>query len=159
MKRAIPLLMILASLPLAAKDFSFFDFWDMRTGEKFRISARVAGKPADIGSGQVIRIGKTKLSFRFRADVVGQSVRGDVDMAYLRVEKNNVLLKLQYKGLHNGKHEEAREIVQADAPLARLGILTFQYLNKLRFLQISRSSSGENKLITDWGAGTLTMER
>ncbi len=165
-RRALTVLVFCCALPRAAQAapaaFSFLKTMNLRQGQTFSIWIRTPGLfgagLSRVGEGRIKKLTERALHFDFSARILTRALQGDVALEYGGRTKNEILLKLTYSGSENGRPERSQETVRLDAFLAGGGIVSFHYHQNRRFLQISRSSSGENKFVTDWGAATLIHE-
>lgn len=149
-------------LPLGAApktDFSFLRTMSLRQGQVFSIYVKTPGLLGEslsrVGKGRVHTLSPRAMRFSFQASILTRNIEGDVALKYKGRRGNDLLLELNYKGKESGRPESSRETVKVDSFLAGRGIVSFHYHKNRRFLQISRSSKGENKFVTDWGAATL----
>ncbi|MCB1324751.1 MAG: hypothetical protein H7A21_11185 [Spirochaetales bacterium] len=154
------LLLALSGVPVGSQPvgqrFDFGQYLAMSSGQRFRIVAStgvLAG--SDLGSGRVVALEPDRLHMRFAIDVAGRSLRADLQVRFVSVQSRKLQLRLQYTGEQDGRPEQSSEVVQADAFLARNGILKFFYANGTRFLQLSVNSAGETRLVSDWGGARI----
>ena len=152
----------LPSGPLQAapkSNFSFLKATGLRQGDDFRIFAKTPGlfgtSLSQVGTGKVHVLSAREMRISFAVSILTRKISGDVRLKYKTKRGKDLLFELVYSGKENARPESSRETVKVDAFLGGRGIVAFHYHKARRFLQISRSSSGQNKFVTDWGAATL----
>lgn len=161
------LILLLLSAPFASvaapsTRFSFLNTMTLRQGQSFSIWARTPGMFGTslrrVGRGSIAVLTPYTLRFRFQASILTRDISGDVSIQYTGTSGGDLKFLLAYSGKENDRKESSRETVRVDSFLAEKGIVSFHYHKSQRFLQLSRSSSGENKFVTDWGAATLRRD-
>ncbi|MBX7059104.1 MAG: hypothetical protein K1X75_13640 [Leptospirales bacterium] len=106
-----------------------------------------------IGSGELQSISAQRLALSFA--IVPAAVEGRLSLRLLRQDQYSLYLALHFQGSVGGHSERIAETVRADRYLAENGHLAFRYNSNRYFFQLSRNSRGENRMITNWGAGRL----
>lgn len=158
----VPIACVPSAVAAPKNDFSFLKTMSLRQGDSFTVWVKTPGLLGSslekVGRGRVQTLNARALRFDFDVAILTRRISGDVNLKYKTRRGDDLILELVYSGKENDRAESSRETVKVDAFLASRGIVSFHYHKKRRFLQISRSSSGENKLVTDWGAATLRKE-
>jgi len=134
----------------ARKSFSFYKFISLKKG---KFSIVVNGK--EVGTGKIVKLNKKQLQLRFHLRPAFRKIQGFVNMRYKRSNRNHVFIRIKYKGKRKNRIEQSNETVTVPTFLANNGILTFHYMKRKRFFQLSRNSKGRTKIVTDWGIAAL----
>ena len=134
----------------ARKGFSFYNFLSLKSG---KFSIIVKGK--EVGSGKILKISRKQLQLSFLLKPSYRKIQGYVLMKYKGSNRNHIFIRVKYTGKQNNRNERSDETVSVPTFLSENGILTFHYLKRKRFFQLSRNSRGKTKIVTDWGIATL----